>query len=97
MPNTAVQLKFSSSDQVRTIPLVEGNSYLLQCKREGSAAGSLQWLRDGVPVVATSSVFVENANTGTLVIMEFNSTRDCAMYSCTVGSVAANMMITACK
>ena len=99
MPNTAVQLKFGSSDQVRTIPLVEGNSYQLQCKREGSAAGSLQWLRDGLPVVTTSSVFVENANTVTpgLVIMEFNSARDGAMYSCTVGSVSANMMITAGK
>ena len=59
-------------------------------------AGSFQWLRDGVPVSDTSSVFVENANTITpgLMIIEFNSTRDGAMYSCTVGSVAANMMIT---
>ena len=57
-------------------------------------AGSFQWLRDGVPVSDTSSVFVENANTGTLVIMEFNSARDGAMYSCTVGSVATNIMIT---
>ena len=95
MSNTAVQLKFSSSDQVRTLPLVEGNSYQLQCEREGSAAGSLQWLKGGVPVVDTSSVFVENANTSILVIMEFNSARDGANYSCTVGSVSANMMITA--
>ena len=92
MSNTAVQLKFGSSDEVRTVPLVEGNSYQLQCERDGSAAGSLQWLKGGVPVVDTSSVFV---NTGTLMIMEFNSARDGAMYSCTVGSVAATMIITA--
>ena len=47
----------------------------------------------------TSSVFVENTNTvtpGLLLIMGFNSAMDGATYSCTVGSVSANMMINPC-
>jgi len=93
---TTETLIFESSNQLRLFPLVVGNTYWFQCSKDG-LTGNLQWRRGQSAVTTETSmpVHVEGASFDTLVIRNFNESRDGGeSYSCTVGSVSSNFMIT---